>query len=548
MNRAYKILLAAIVSVALAWPAFAQNGAAQVGNSAFDSLNSALRVDAVATGGGGGPSSSFLNLDQLLNSVYDSTHSALKVNIVTGLPCSSDASGSITCTATGTNQDITLAPSGTGASVIGNLEDKGGQVYNVKAYGATGDGTTDDTSAVEAAYAAAAADSTVYFPAGTYALSSAIDLPVGVTTRCTPGTILLFTGATDGLVWPANGVNTNLKGCAVETSNASGGDALNLSANSPSGSTRLVVSDVEVLAAASGRWAYGLYADSLEVADFFHFGCIQSATVCIHLQDSTNAVNFYGTNIVGSSGTGTVERGIENSDTASAIENNFFGGTIEGYFADSLINLSGVGDKFWGFHFENTNSSPADGADIVADGGNNVTFSGVQGGSFDIGPTTAMRNFNLLDSEIESATISNHVESDLVAGVRGSVTDNAYSNVNDFAVSSSTGQSAESSLTETVRVGARGTTLSGTSAGSVTWSPVFQGNDGGGLGLVTLYFNGYENTTSTAQTISPPSRAWNYTPTSIGACPSGLSLSTLQITLPASMSAAFTGQCVIVGY
>lgn len=115
MNRVHRILLSAVVGIFLAQPALGQNGAAsQIGNNAFDAVNRALRVDAVATGGGGGSSASFLNLDQLLSGVYDASHNALKVNIVSGLPCTADSNGAINCTATGTNQNINLVPSGAG--------------------------------------------------------------------------------------------------------------------------------------------------------------------------------------------------------------------------------------------------------------------------------------------------------------------------------------------------------------------------------------------------------------------------------------------------
>jgi len=48
--------------------------------------------------------------------------------------------------------------------------------YNVKDFGATGNGSTDDTSAIQAAINAAPAGSTVFFPAGTYLVSSTIQL------------------------------------------------------------------------------------------------------------------------------------------------------------------------------------------------------------------------------------------------------------------------------------------------------------------------------------------------------------------------------------
>jgi hypothetical protein len=50
--------------------------------------------------------------------------------------------------------------------------------YNVKNYGAEGDGATDDTAAIQAAIVAAnaAGGGTVFFPAGVYILTSALDL------------------------------------------------------------------------------------------------------------------------------------------------------------------------------------------------------------------------------------------------------------------------------------------------------------------------------------------------------------------------------------
>ncbi len=49
---------------------------------------------------------------------------------------------------------------------------KSGPVFNVKAYGAVGDGVTDDTAAIQAAVAAAGSAGTLFFPAGTYVAGS----------------------------------------------------------------------------------------------------------------------------------------------------------------------------------------------------------------------------------------------------------------------------------------------------------------------------------------------------------------------------------------
>jgi hypothetical protein len=109
----------------------------QVANQVFDSLNDALRVNVVADGGGGGPSSSFLNLDQLLNLAFDSTNGALKVNAVAGLPCVFTGTGGITCAATGTNQNITLTPSGTGSTILNGNAGIGTSTPNSGGFGGT---------------------------------------------------------------------------------------------------------------------------------------------------------------------------------------------------------------------------------------------------------------------------------------------------------------------------------------------------------------------------------------------------------------------------
>src|SRR6185295_9045255 len=50
------------------------------------------------------------------------------------------------------------------------LQDKGGNVFDVKAYGATGDGVADDLPAIQAAVAAlrGAGGGTLYFPQGRF--------------------------------------------------------------------------------------------------------------------------------------------------------------------------------------------------------------------------------------------------------------------------------------------------------------------------------------------------------------------------------------------
>jgi hypothetical protein len=71
------------------------------------------------------------------------------------------------------------------APITGPVTDQGGQVYNVKAapYGASGNGSTDDTAAITSAINAAATSSVrgvVFFPQGQYKISSPLPVISGV--------------------------------------------------------------------------------------------------------------------------------------------------------------------------------------------------------------------------------------------------------------------------------------------------------------------------------------------------------------------------------
>lgn len=78
--------------------------------------------------------------------------------------------------ATLTNKDLSSS-----TNTLPPIKDKGGQVFNVMAYGAKGDGVTDDSTAIQSAIAAAqlyngaygAYGAIVFFPAGTYQLTAA---------------------------------------------------------------------------------------------------------------------------------------------------------------------------------------------------------------------------------------------------------------------------------------------------------------------------------------------------------------------------------------
>jgi hypothetical protein len=91
------------------------------------------------------------------------------------------------------------------------FQDKGGQVFNVKAYGAKGDGSTDDTSAIQAAInAAGVAGGTVYFSPGTYEITSTLTLSVQVKLMGAGGisSAISYTGTGDAVSFSSGSYNT----------------------------------------------------------------------------------------------------------------------------------------------------------------------------------------------------------------------------------------------------------------------------------------------------------------------------------------------------
>ena len=88
-------------------------------------------------------------------------------------------------------------------------------------------------------------------------------------------------------------------------------------------------------------------------------------------------------------------------------------------------------------------------------------------------------------------------------------------------------------------------TLTGTSAGSIVWSQPLQGS---ALKLVILYASGYENTTTTAQSITFTKAFTNTPAVLVNTTGMSITVSVTGVTLPASMTAAATGWIIIAGY
>jgi len=103
-------------------------------------------------------------------------------------------------------------------NATGVLRDKGGQVYDVKAYGATGNGSDDDTVAIGSVITAmGAAGGIIYFPPGNYKFSTlTISNPGTILRGAGSGATTLSTTSTGGTAITLAGDGTGIEGFTVD--------------------------------------------------------------------------------------------------------------------------------------------------------------------------------------------------------------------------------------------------------------------------------------------------------------------------------------------
>lgn len=160
------------VSAAPAWNTIASSDLPSHNHAATDITSGSLSL----ARGGTGASLSDPNANRLWG--WDDTDNAISfITIGSGLSydhsthtLSATSSGDMVLASTQTN---------TGAKTFNSntLLDKGSMVFNVRAYGAVGDDSTDDTTAIQNAIAAAGAvGGVVWFSAGTYKITTSLKL------------------------------------------------------------------------------------------------------------------------------------------------------------------------------------------------------------------------------------------------------------------------------------------------------------------------------------------------------------------------------------
>jgi hypothetical protein len=100
----------------------------------------------------------------------------------------------------------------------GIIQDQGGAVHDLRAYGAAGNGTTDDTTAIRNAIAAVPDGGTLFIPTGKFRITDTISINRAISIQgAGPGSVLWLdlnsttkTGIVIGLLNPVTGVNVSV--------------------------------------------------------------------------------------------------------------------------------------------------------------------------------------------------------------------------------------------------------------------------------------------------------------------------------------------------
>lgn len=187
--------------------------------------------------------------------------------------------------------EFPLRATATGSTTARSLADRFGEVFNVKDYGATGDGVTDDRAAFAAALtAAAAASGVVVIPSGTYAIGDRLTIPsnVRIVGAGIDKTVLLLTNNLSGGSWiNGDGVsNVEIEGMTLNSDRATNTNTLTvLYINNTTSGSDVTIRSVRVLGSTSG----GIAVDNTTRARVI--GCEVQDTVaadCIRMASGTD--------------------------------------------------------------------------------------------------------------------------------------------------------------------------------------------------------------------------------------------------------------------
>lgn len=461
-------------------------------------------------------------------------------------------------------------------------------VFNVKAYGAKCNGSTDDTAAFTAAFTAAASmlggGAIVYVPscAAKYVLASSISIPEYVTLAGESGangSTLEFTGTGGGTCSATNnygyidmaGGSSTLRDISVTTTQSAAATCMvHIGAGTGEVSNVHILRN-SIIGGSTSSTNIGIYAgptDSTEIGNNVIEYCAQHILsqgqnfIRINIHDNifswgTNSSDFmvqwgansYGVRVVSNTfeGYGS-DNGVYEAGWFNTISNNYFG---DGNGTAGSIWING-GGKIESNYFEGAAE------DLQANSPGNSLATQISNNQFNdpifiLGPSILTGNeFD----DVATTSYDIHMQAAYITSQGNTfqystVTNSYLCYIAPCVVNGYLGDKDNSANKINSNVNwsdsfhILATTVTGTTAGTVVWSAPIQGS-ANVYKKVLLNFQGYENTTSTAQTITL-SYGFTDTPQQGAGCPSGLVISTATITLPSSMGATFTGQCIVEG-
>jgi hypothetical protein len=217
----------------------------------------------------------------------------------------------------------------TGIIAAGNTFLAGGtnNLSNVRAYGALGNNSHDDTTAFQTPLTAGA---NIYVPSGVYLLSSALTLSASTNQHiyCDQGAIFNFTGATHGLTF----TGTTLRGltisnCTFQTSNSGGLNAINI--NPSSEAQALDLENVSFITTGSGAWQWGIWQALTIGSTYVNIQCYSVS--CVYESNQSAGNTFVGLNTGGAFGTGL--------QMVNSNKTTLHGGIIEGQPTGNFITI-----------------------------------------------------------------------------------------------------------------------------------------------------------------------------------------------------------------
>ena len=158
------------------------NGTTLSAATAGSDYQAPITLTTTGTSGAATFVSNTLNIPQYSGGGGSGTVTSVSVVTANGVS-GSVATATTTPAITLTLGDISAATSKPSSGTARSFTSRNGDVVNVKDYGATGDGSTDDTTAIAAAFAVACSTTksgTLYFPSGTYINNNTLTGSFGV--------------------------------------------------------------------------------------------------------------------------------------------------------------------------------------------------------------------------------------------------------------------------------------------------------------------------------------------------------------------------------